>query len=475
MSTKTQELKPQAVSAVQARSTGFLYIAAIIAALGGLLFGFDTAAISGAIIFIKKDFGLSAFPQSLVVSMVLVGAATGALSGGRLSDRLGRRITLIATSVIFMCGALVCAFAGSFSTLLIGRAIVGLGIGVASTTVPVYISEVSTPKARGWLVSLFQLAITVGILSAYLVDYAYADSGGWRWMLGLAVIQSLLLGLGMVFMPESPRWLAKHGYAEKAKEILTRIRGGSDITTEFQEIQGTLLETSRAGSWSDLLTSAVRPALIVGIGLAVFQQVTGINTIIYYAPTIIQSAGISSASVAILATAGIGVVNVIMTLVSMWLVDRAGRRPLLLIGTAGMIVSLGILGLVFETGGDGSLAWIAVITLMAYVASFAISLGPIFWLIISEIYPLKIRGVAEGTAATANWAANFAVSLTFLSLIQALGPTKTFWFYGFLGILSWVFSYYLVPETKGRTLEDIERSWRTKQIVSPERQVVQNT
>jgi SP family galactose:H+ symporter-like MFS transporter len=463
---------PQVVSAVHARSTGFVYIAAIIAALGGLLFGFDTAAISGAIIFIKKEFALSTFPQALVVSMVLVGAATGALGGGRLSDRLGRRVTLIVTSIIFMCGALICALAGSFSILLVGRTIVGLGIGLASTTVPVYISEVSPAKARGWLVSLFQLAITLGILVAYLVDYAFADSGGWRWMLGLAIIPSLLLGLGMIFMPESPRWLAKHGHVDQAREILARIRGTADIASEFQEIQGTLSEPSQRGSWSDLLTTSVRPALIVGIGLAVFQQVTGINTIIYYAPTIIQSAGVSSASVAILATAGIGVVNVIMTLVSMWLVDRAGRRPLLLIGTAGMVVSLGILGLAFEMRGGAGLAWVAVITLMAYVASFAISLGPIFWLLISEIYPLRIRGVAQGTAATANWAANFAVSLTFLSLIDALGPTWTFWCYGLLAVLSWLFSYYFVPETKGRTLEEIERSWRIRPTTGQPRQVV---
>jgi sugar porter (SP) family MFS transporter len=293
-------------------------------------------------------------------------------------------------------------------------------------------------------------------------------------MLGLATVPSLLLGLGMIFMPESPRWLAKHGYPDKARKILTRIRGDADIATEFQEIEGTLSETQHGGNWSDLLSSSVRPALIVGIGLAVFQQVTGINTIIYYAPTIIQSAGVSSASVAILATAGIGVVNVVMTLVSMWLVDRAGRRPLLLIGTAGMVISLGLLGLIFERGAGGGLAWLAVITLMAYVASFAISLGPIFWLIISEIYPLRIRGIAQGTAATANWAANFAVSLTFLSLIQALGPTRTFWFYGFLAIISWFFSYYLVPETKGRTLEEIERSWRTRQTTGQVPKVVQN-
>ena len=446
---------------VHASSTSFVILAAIFAAVGGLLFGYDTAAISGAVIFIKQQFSLSTFPEELVVGMVLVGAALAALGGGRLSDRLGRRTTLIVTSVIFILGALICAFADSFQTLLVGRTIVGVGIGLASTTVPVYISEVSPPKARGWQVSLFQLAITIGILAAYIVDYAFAGSGGWRWMLGLAAVPGVMLGLGMLYLPESPRWLAKHGQTEKAMKILTRIRGGSDVTAEFREIRDTLSQSGESGHWSDLFSPTVRPALIVGIGLAVFQQITGINTVIYYAPTILQSAGISSASGAILATAGIGVVNVLMTIVAMWLIDRMGRRPLLLTGIAGMVITLGVLGLAFHMAGrTGALAWLAVVSMMVYVASFAISLGPIFWLLISEIYPLKIRSSAEGLAAAFNWGSNLLVSLTFLTLLQMMGPTRTFWLYGAFAIAAWIFSYYQVPETKGRTLEEIEQFWR---------------
>jgi len=292
------------------------------------------------------------------------------------------------------------------------------------------------------------------------VDYLFAASGGWRWMLGLAVVPGLTLGLGMLYMPESPRWLARHGRRDKALEILTKIRGSANVQGELREIEGTLDDAASHRHWAELFNPALRPALIVGVGLAVFQQVTGINTVIYYAPTILQSAGFASAGTAILATAGIGVVNVLMTLVAMWLVDRMGRRPLLLIGTTGMIASLGLLGFAFA-GHRDNLAGIAVVTLMAYVASFAISLGPIFWLLISEIYPLRIRGLAQGTAAAANWSANLVVSLTFLTLIDALGPARTFWLYGVLAIASWVFSYYLVPETKGRSLEEIEKSWRT--------------
>jgi sugar porter (SP) family MFS transporter len=448
----------------QTTSTSFVFIASAFAALGGLLFGYDTGVISGALIFIKSQFHLSVFHQELVVSVVLIGAAVGALSGGRLADAFGRRLVLIVTALIFMVGAIVCAAAGSIGALIAGRVIVGLGIGLSSTTVPVYISEVSPAAARGWQVSLFQLAITVGILGAYLVDYGFAASGAWRWMLGLAVVPGAMLGLGMLGMPETPRWLAKHGHAAAAREVLARIRGTQDVQAEFREIQDALSQAEERGHFSDLLTVSVRPALIVGMGLAIFQQITGINTVIYYAPTIIQSAGIPSASGAILATAGIGLVNVLMTIVSMWLIDRVGRRPLLLTGIGGMVVSLGILGFVLRTHQPSTgLGWLAVMILMAYVASFAISLGPIFWLLIAEIYPLRIRGIAGGTAAGTNWAANLLVSLTFLSLVQALGPSRTFWLYGLLGIGSFLFSWSLVPETKGRTLEEIEQTWRSRQ------------
>jgi len=459
--TKTKTSARPAVSpAAEAQETGFVFAAAGFAALGGLLFGYDTGVISGALIFIRTQFALSTFQQELVVSVVLVGAAIAALSGGRLADIFGRRAMLLVTALIFISGAMVCASAPSLNVLVIGRLIVGLGIGLATSNVPIYISEVSPPQTRGWQVSLFQLAITIGILAAYLVDYAFSGSGAWRWMLGLAFVPGAILGLGMIRMPESPRWLAEHGESQRAREVLKRIRGGNNIDAEWREIQETLAQADERSRFADLFAPHVRPALVIGVGLAIFQQVTGINTVIYYAPVIVQSAGISSASGAILATAGIGLVNVLMTIVAMWLIDHVGRRPLLLTGIAGMILSLAVLGFVFRMPTGGALAWLAVITLMVYVASFAISLGPIFWLLISEIYPLKVRGVAEGTAAGVNWAFNFLVSLTFLTLIQLLGASSTFWMYAALAIASWFFSYYLVPETKGRTLEEIEQSFR---------------
>jgi len=456
------EASPQKGSApTSPRNRRFVYLAASFAGLGGLLFGYDTGVISGAELFFKNDFSLTVFALEVIVSGVLAGAALGALLGGRLADIFGRRTLLILTALIFAAGAIVCAAATSPTILIVGRIIVGFGIGLSSSAVPVYISEVAPADARGWTVSLFQLAITLGILLAYLVDYAFARIQGWRWMFGLAVVPAAIFALGMLFLPESPRWLAKRGRLDAARAILSRIRDTSDVEEELQQIVHGLDQAQEHGNWRDLLSPQLRPALIVGIGLAVFQQVTGINTVIYYAPMIVQSAGISSASGAILTTAGIGIVNVLMTILSMWLIDRIGRRPLLLTGIAGMVLTLGVLGWAFHSASPtGALSWLAVISIMLYVASFAISLGPIFWLLISEIYPLKVRSSTEGVAATFNWGSNLLVSLTFLTLLQEIGATRTFWLYGVFAISAWLFSYYLVPETKGRTLEEIEAFWR---------------
>jgi MFS transporter, SP family, galactose:H+ symporter len=453
-----------ALSGAHLRGTRFVYVAASFAALGGLLFGYDTGVISGALIFIKREFGLTTTAEEVVVSGVLLGATMGAIFGGKAADLFGRRRVLLVTAAIFGIGALASAVAPSPTILIISRVVLGLAIGLASTNVPVYLSEVAPPHARGWVVSLFQLAVTVGIVVAYLTDYAFAGVvEGWRWMLGLAVAPALVFGTGMFFLPETPRWLIRGGHHEVAHRVLVRIRELADVNVEIEEIKASLAQQTERGHWTDLLRRQVRPALVVGLGLAVFQQITGINTVIYYAPRILQAAGFNSASGAILATVGVGVVNVAMTIIAMFLVDRAGRRPLLLVGIAGMIITLGLLGLSFRISNpSGQLGWIAVICLMGYVASFAISLGPIFWLLIAEIYPLKIRGLAEGTAATFNWASNLIVSLTFLTLVEKLGASSTFFLYALASVASWLFAYYFVPETKGRTLEQIEAFWRTR-------------
>lgn len=439
---------------------GSVYAAAAISALGGLLFGYDTGVISGAILFITRDFGLSTPGEEIVVSAVLTGAVLGAATGGRLADRLGRRPLLIATATVFALGAIGSALAPGPRALIAGRVLIGLAIGAASLAAPLYISEIAPAALRGRLVALNQLALTIGIVVSYLVDYALSGGEHWRWMLGLAALPATLLGLGMWRMPESPRWLVAHGRDAAAAAVLRRLRGERvDSAAELADIRSGAAQ--HAVHWSALLSPRLRPALVVGLGLALFQQLTGINTVIYYAPTIFEFTGLRSASAAILATVGVGLINVLMTLVAMLLLDRLGRRPLLLAGVAGMSLSLLLLGLAFALpGARGSLQWIAAGSLMLYVGAFAIGLGPVFWLLIAEIYPLPVRGLAMGIASFANWGANLGVAVTFLSLIDAIGRAGTFWLYAGVGLAALVFAWRLVPETRGHTLEEIEAHWR---------------
>ena len=437
----------------------YVYLVAAFSALGGLLFGYDTGVISGAILFVKQEFALTPFAEGLVVSAVLLGALIGAAFAGSLTDKFGRRRVLIFAASIFALSAIATALAPTVNWLIIDRVVVGIAIGVASLVAPLYISEAAHPDARGALVNLNQLAITVGIVVSYLVDLALAGTNGWRSMFGIAAIPGMVLGIGMLFLPESPRWLISQGRTDEARTVLNRIRSSRDVEAEIRQTETSL--SLQRGGWSELLSPLLKPALIVGVGLAAFQQVTGINTVIYYAPTIFQLAGFKAASTAILATVGVGSVNVGMTVVAIWLVDRVGRRPLLLSGLLGMVFSLGLLALGFLLPSrSGLLGLMTVGSLMVYVASFAVGLGAVFWLLISEIYPLKIRGKAMSIATLVNWGFNLAVALTFLALIQLFGPSGTFMFYGLLGIVAWVFAYLLVPETKGRSLEEIETHWR---------------
>jgi sugar porter (SP) family MFS transporter len=437
----------------------FVYLATAISALGGMLFGYDIGVISGAILFIKKEFSLSAGMEEIVVSSVLLGSLIGAVAGGVLADRLGRRRLLIVTAIVFGLGAIGAALAPGTASLIAARVVAGAAIGIASFVAPLYISEIAPVAIRGKLVSINQVALTSGIVISYCIDYAFAGSQAWRWMFAMAVIPAAAFGFGLLFIPDSPRWLAGLGRTDQARAVLKRIRAPEQVENELNQIQQSV--GKQKGNWSELLSPFLRPAMIVGVGLAIAQQITGINTVIYYAPTIFKFAGLSSASVAILASVGVGVVNVVFTLVAMQLIDRVGRRPLLLASLAGMALGLAVLGLAFSLPQlSGSLGWIAVASLMVYVGSFAVGLGPVFWLILSEIYPLRIRGRAMSVGTVANWSANLIVALSFLTLTQVLGKAFTFWLYGVVTIGAWLFAFFLVPETKGKTLEEIEAHWR---------------
>ena len=430
------------------------------AALGGLLFGYDTGVISGALLFLREAFHLSNLMMGVVTSIALAGAAGGAAVAGLLADRFGRRPILIATALVFVAGAIVSAIADSLALLLIGRLLVGVGIGGASMLTPLYLSEIAPAKKRGALVSFNQLAVTSGILASYLVGYSFAASGAWRWMLGLGGVPGVILAASMLLLPETPRWLAGHGHIDKARAALLRLRGsGTNVDEEVRQLRADLKDDTQKKPESRLGHAAARLPLIVGIGLAVFQQVTGINTVIYFAPSIFQASGLSSASAAILATAGIGVVNVLLTMMAIWLVDRVGRRVLLLTGLAGMCISLCTLATAFLLGTGAILGWLTAASLAAYVGFFAIGLGPVFWLLISEIFPLAIRGRGMSAATIANWVANLVVALTFLRLVDLLGRPGVFFAYAALTAGAFLFARTLVPETKGLSLEAVETLW----------------
>ncbi len=415
--------------------------------------------IAGALLFIKGDFGLNSFEQGLVVAAVPIGAVFGAAAAGPAADRFGRRVMILSAAGVFIVGALASAAAQGVELLVLARVVIGVAIGLASAAAPVYISEVAPPESRGRLVSFFQLAVTIGILVAYLVGLAFDHIEGWRWMLGLGCVPALGLAFGMLRMPQSPRWLVMTGDDFAARATLARIRvdDPDTIDREIDEIKKSI--DAKPGAWSELLQPVVKAALVVGVGLAILQQVTGINTVIYYAPTIVEFTGVDSSAGAILAAVGVGVINVGFTVLALRLLDRAGRRTLLMIGVSGMVISLFTLGLAFTGGDDGTTTFasaVAIASLMVYVASFAISLGPIFWLLNAEIYPLGVRSKAAGIGTMANWTFNFIVSLTFLLLIDALGRSGAFWFYAAVGVLTLAFCWKLVPETKGKRLEEIQ-------------------
>lgn len=446
----------------KAPKSRFLIIAvSAIAALAGLLFGFDTGIISGALLFIQKDFVLTTEMKELIVSSVLLGAMAGSLCSGRLTDRFGRRRLMLLISSLFILGTLIAATATEVKFILFGRLFIGLAIGIGSYTAPLYIAEVSPFDLRGALVSLNQLMITLGILCSYIINYAFTSfEGSWRWMFGIGVVPAILLCIGMFLLPESPRWLVKQNKTNKAIDVLKRLRGTQDVSSEIREIERSL--TVKNASFREIFTPWIRPVLFLGAMLGFIQQVTGINTIIYYAPTIFQMAGFHDASSSILATIGIGIVNVLATVFAIFFIDRLGRRPLLLAGLVGMFLSLLGLSAIFYFGSTDFLRWVALACTFTFIICFAFSLGAILWLMVSEIFPLEVRGAAMGVAVFSCWFWNFAVSATFLTLLNGLGPSKTFLLYAFMCVVSFVFCYFKTPETSGVTLEQIEDNIRKR-------------
>lgn len=439
----------------------WLYIIAIVASLGGLLSGYDTGVISGALLFINETWVLPDTLQGFLVSSVLIGAVIGAATNGILADIFGRKKIIMATAVIFILGSILCAFAPNVYVLILSRIFVGFAVGIVNFVVPLYLSEVSPKNLRGTLVSFYQWAITAGILFSYFINAVFAQAVyNWRWMLFAGVVPGLVLFIGMCFMSDTPRWLVSKNRDDEAKKVFSKIEPDIEPEKEIAEIKETLVDNRQEKTFR-LKKWMIMP-FVVGIGIMFAQICTGINTIIYYAPTIFKTAGFDSNLTAIYATTGIGVVNFIMTIIAVFFTDRIGRKPLLYFGLTGVMLSLFALGTSFAFAGvlGSSLKWVAVGSLVTYIICFAMSLGPIGWILVSEVFPLRIRGIAMSVCTVSNFAFNFFVVGSFPVLLHRIGGAWTFWIFGIVSILCIIFVYFFVPETKGISLEQIESNWR---------------
>ena len=447
-----------ATDAPPAGSRAYVYRISLVAALGGLLFGYDTAIINGAIVFLKRHFALSAFQTEVAASSLLLGCVLGASIAGALGDWLGRRKLLLASAAIFAVSAVATALPRNLVELCLARLAAGIAIGIASMLAPLYIAEVSPAAIRGRLVSMNQFAIISGILISYLAGWLLSQLGeeSWRWMFLSAVLPSLLFFFALFTVPESPRWLAKEGREAEALDVLARLGGDGAAAGRLQEIRSAIEQET--GSFKELFQPALRRPLVVGLTLAVLQQVTGINTILYYGSIIFtEQVGTESTSAALWANVVIGFVNLAGTVIALYVIDRLGRKSLLMAASGGMGVSLILLGAVFFARPTAGAAVLAMI--LCYVGFFAVGMGPGVWVLLSELFPTRIRARAMSIATVSLWIACMVISLTFLSLVSAISAAGAFWVYAAMCVFTFFFVWRVTPETKGKSLEQIERSW----------------
>jgi len=430
----------------------------VLAALAGLMFGLDIGVISGATQFIQAEFRIDDRTIEWIVSAMMLGAAIGALGAGWMSSALGRKRSLILAATLFVAGSLLSGWAWSPATLIGARFVLGLAIGVATFTAPLYLAEVAPVRIRGAMISTYQLMITIGILVAFLSDTAFSYSGNWRWMLGVIAIPGALFLLGVLLLPDSPRWLMMRGRRAEAVVVLTRLRGDAAVVvSEVADIEEQL-KTPQRGWHLFLQNSNFRRSVGLGVLLQVMQQFTGMNVVMYYAPRIFEGMGYNTES-QMWFTAIVGLVNVLATFIAIGLVDRLGRKPILYIGFTVMALGLGVVGTMMHLGIRTHVEQMfTVAMLLTFIVGFAMSAGPLIWTLCSEVQPLKGRDFGIGCSTFTNWIANMIVGVTFLSLLNGIGNAATFWLYAGLNLVFLVITFLLIPETKGVTLEQIERN-----------------
>jgi sugar porter (SP) family MFS transporter len=434
----------------------YLYFICLIATMGGLMFGFDVAIISGAVPFIQPYFGWNELQLGWGVSSLLVGAIVGAFGSGVLSDIYGRKKILIFVALFFAVSCIFTALATSSVIFISARLFGGLAVGAASVLSPMYVAEVAPPKNRGMLVAIYQLAIVLGILCSYTINYGLHNvDNNWRWMFATGIIPSVLFFVGLFFIPESPRWLYKAGRKTESLKVLTRIGGETLANAEVIQIEESLKGDSSSVSIGELFKPSARKVMLIGFILAVLVQVSGINTVIDYAPKILLAAGVEIKS-ALLQTSLVGLINFIFTFVAILFIDKLGRKALYLIGSLGMVVTLVMLAISFYLKMEGIFTLICI---LLFIAFFASCIGPVFWTLVSEIFPNRIRGKALAFASFTQWIFNFLIVLLFPHFLASIGGTKTFLFLAFMSLLQFLFTWLYVPETKGKSLEEIEQIW----------------
>ena len=434
----------------------FIRRVSFIAGLGGILYGFDMGVIAAALIYVRDAFHLSTWMQEVLVIAVLIGVMIGALIGGTVADRVGRRKTLVWGGILFIAGSILAPLSPNVYVLFVARTLLGIAVGFTSVTAPVYVSELAPPQSRGMLIGLYQFALTSGIALADLVGYWFAASHGWRWMFAFGLLPALLFLFMVLTVPESPRWLFAQNRVEEAELVLKSYTDEAGARVLLEDIRLSLM-TKMERRWSALWSPAVRGSLFIAVGFMLLVPATGINAVLYYGPQIFSLAGISSDKSAIFATFLVAITNVLATVIALVLVDRAGRKPLLFAGLGGMTVALLMLAVCFHNQAalGHSLGLIATSCLMFFITCYAFSLGPIAWILVSEVFPLRLRGRGVAAATLSFGTSNFIVSLTFLSLLKAAGTSLTFVLYGGFCILTLIFVRYVIPETKGRELESI--------------------
>lgn len=438
--------------------------------LCGLLFGYDQGVISGALGGIEEDFEPSTLVIEIITSWVTLGAMVGALAAGVLADRLGRRFTLMLAAAIFVVGTLLEALAPGSTVLTIGRLVLGAGVGIASVAGPLYGAENAAARDRGRMVSLYQMAVTVGIFLAYWADYLLIERSSWRLMLGISAVPAVLLVMAIWPLRDSATWYVKVGRRQEAEDVVRRAEPEVDPAARVAGIEAAIAADVQA-SWGEVFSQRWRKPLVVAAGLAVLQQLTGINAVIYYANTIFAAAGFDDPTKQSLATLwAVGGVNVVATLIAVFWVDRFGRKPLLTIGTWGMLLSLLVMAFAFirlnrvttsdvATSAPGNAGVLALVGMVVFIASFAFSLGPIVWTLINEVFPAQVRGKGVAAATALNWLAAWLVTQFFLTIVEWTSTSGAFFIFAFFCAVTLWFVRRLVPETKGRTLEEVQRMW----------------